>query len=386
MKNTYPKYKTVELMLIKSKLAKKDKDILNKFLIFCGGTAGEKKLRNIEVKMLQIRDVSNISYSDWDLEKLREFLSVLNRSEISKATKNEIKKTFKRFLKEYYDDWSKKFKGLTDIKGENDMNHERLNANTILASEELEKIIRKAESLRYKALITLMFESGGRPEEILKLKWKDINLDKKEVKLSSSKNKTVRINPIKESIIHLMRYKQEFPFPDVQSNDFLFPSSTERKKHLSVSYFGMRFRILARKAIGRDIFPYILRHTRATQLQKVLPPKIYEKFMDHSIETATRYSHLDKDDVREVLLEKVYHVEELTEEEKEEIKNLKKELSKLKTDNIQIFKLLKKQSSINQIMLKAATKDKKTESYFKKQLNEILPKGEALKEMRVDSI
>ena len=96
--------------------------------------------------------------------------------------------------------------------------------------------------------------------------------------------------------------------------------------------------------------------------------------------------YLSTDELNEEILEKVYHVEELTEEEKGEIKTLKKELSKLKTDNIQIFKLLKKQSSINQIMLKAATKDKKTESYFKKQLNEILPKGEALYGMRIDSI
>ena len=49
--------------------------------------------------------------------------------------------------------------------------------------------------------------------------------------------------------------------------------------------------------------------------------------MDHSIEMASRYSHLNQDDVREQLLEKVYHIEELTEKEKDEIKKLKRDFA-----------------------------------------------------------
>ncbi len=199
MRSLFPKYKTGELIISESKLNKKDKDILNKFLIYCGGTAGEKKLKNIKIIMLKIRDVSEIDYDKWDLDILRVFLALLNKSkEISKATKNGVKKVLKRFLKENYSDWSEKFKGLKDIKGENDMNQKKLNANTILTPEDLEKIIRKAESLKYKALIMLLYESGARPSEVLNLKWKDINLDKKEVSLFSTKNKTMRVNPIQE--------------------------------------------------------------------------------------------------------------------------------------------------------------------------------------------
>jgi len=331
MRSLFPKYKTGELIISESKLNKKDKDILNKFLIYCGGTAGEKKLKNIKIIMLKIRDVSEIDYDKWDLDILRVFLALLNKSkEISKATKNGVKKVLKRFLKENYSDWSEKFKGLKDIKGENDMNQKKLNANTILTPEDLEKIIRKAESLKYKALIMLLYESGARPSEVLNLKWKDINLDKKEVSLFSTKNKTMRVNPIQESILHLKRYKQEYPFLDVVPNDYVFPSPNKREEPFSNAYFDLILNKLSKKAIGRNIYPYILRHTRATELQKKLPPKIYEKFMDHSIEMATRYSHLDKDDVREVLLEKVYHIEELTKEETDKIKRLEMQIEKIK--------------------------------------------------------
>ena len=50
------------------------------YLTYRGGTAGEKKLANIERIMLQIYDISNISYMDWNLEKLREFLAILKRA------------------------------------------------------------------------------------------------------------------------------------------------------------------------------------------------------------------------------------------------------------------------------------------------------------------
>jgi len=343
MKDTFPKYKQGQVILLKASFKPKDKKILDNFLIYCGVTAGEKKLQIIERTIVKIRDVMQVP-----LDKIT--------------------------LKEYYKE-SVRFAELKDIKTKNGMNHERLNANTILTKDELEKLIRAAESLKYKALIMLMFESAGRPEEIMKLRWSDLDLEEGDVKLHSSKTGHTRVNPIKESVLHLKRYKQEYPYPNIMAQDYAFPSATDRKKHQPVSSLGNYFKRYGQKAINKAFFPYLLRHTRATQLQKVLPPKVYEKFMDHSIETASRYSHLDKNDVREIMLEKIYHIEELTTEEKVEVKILKKEMEKLKTDYSTNFKLLQKLSRITQVMLMAASRDKKTEEYFKKQLGNVLAEG-----------
>lgn len=267
-----------------------------------------------------------------------------------------------------------------------------------MAKENLETKARK--SILKKALIILMFESAGRSEEILKLKWSDLHLERGEVKLHSAKTGRVRVNPIKESLIHLKRYKQEFPFPDVMSMDYVFPSPINRKRCLTIGALDLYFNKLGKKALNKPLFPYLLRHTRATQLQKVLPPKIYEKFMDHSIAMAKRYSHLNKDDVREVMLEKIYHIEELTEEDKEEMSKLKEELMKLKNDNRALkdemknwsvesnrnFRLLKDLSMIVQIMTKAVVLDKKIGNIFKEQLNKVFPKGESIYSMHRRSL
>lgn len=316
-------------MLVKDKLKPKEKKILSDYIIYLNGGASEQKVQIVERQLLMIRDVSDVPYDKWNLIKLRQFLAILNKSPLANATKNDIKKHFKRFLREQYEDWSLRFKNLKDIKCGKDVNVEKINANTILQKGELEKLIRGAENLKFKALIILLYESGARPGEVLRAKWKDLDLKKGDIKLISTKNNTARNNPIKESIIHLKRYKQEYPYLDVQPDDFIFPSQKDRKEHFSVNYFSMVFRKLSIKVLGRALFPYILRHSRATELQKVLTPKIYEKFMDHSIEMASRYSHLNQDDVREQLLEKVYHIEELTAKEKVEIKKLKEKVENM---------------------------------------------------------
>jgi len=326
MKDHFPQYEKQVLKPLYKTLKKKDRDMIEEYLIFCGGTAGKTTLAKYKRTMVKSCDVIGGDLDKIDLKRLREFLNLLNQSDLRPATKNEVRKVFKRFLKESYDDWSSRFKQLNDIKGEAEINQDKINGNTILRSNELESLIRGCESLKYKALIMLMYESAGRPEEILNLRWKDVNLNKGDVKLKSSKTGNVRINPIQESIIHLKRWKQEYSFSNATADDLIFPSVYTRDKVQSLPAFGMYLKKLGNNILKRSIFPYLIRHTRATELQKTLPAKIYEKFMDHSIETATRYSHLDKEDVRDSMFKNVYKVEDLPEKKKHELE--------LKIDNL----------------------------------------------------
>lgn len=360
MGNNIKKYHHGELMFIKTKLNSKEKKIIDDYVTYLKGGMCDFKSQIVERQLLMIRDSSKVPYDQWNLTKLREFLSLLNQSSIlSNSTKNDIKKHFKRFLKERYKDWNHRFNELKDIRCGNDINHERINSNTLITKEELEKILRGAESLKLKSLIITLYETGGRPKEICTTKWKDVNLERGEIQLISTKNNTSRVVPIKESIIHLKRYYNEYPFPDVTPNDYIFPTKTDRKLPLGRSVLWSLFGQLTNRTIGRRLFPYILRHTRATELQKKLTSKVYERVMDHSIEMASRYSHLNKDDIRDEMLEKVYHIEELTPKEKEEIIELRKEL-------------LQSNKNFNQIlMIIIKVIESKTPKERKESLNEL---------------
>lgn len=327
MKKEWPVYKPYDLEIYKRSLSPRVKKLLREFLEYCSITAGEKKLKNIERNCLQVLDVME-DHTPMTLPILRKILAVLNRSNRSTATKNEIKKVLKRYLKWRHKDWNERFNSFIDIKIYDDFNHKRLNPQTILNEEELEKLIRGAESLKDRAMIILLYESGARPQEFRNLRWKDINLSRKEVLLYSNKTHRSRMNPLNESIVHIKRYKQEYPFPNVKPHYYVFPSARDPTKPLNPVSFGTRIKNLSLKSIGRPIYPYLVRHTRLTELYKQLPQKIVEKFAGHSADISTRYAHLDKDDVRQAMLEKIYHIEELTEEDKKELEVLRKRVVK----------------------------------------------------------
>lgn len=332
MKTSIPRYsnRVNAINEIEINFKPKDKKMIKDFLVFAGGSAGKTTLKKYHRNLIKICDVFDGDLDKIDLTRLREFLNILNQSDLFPPTKNEIKKVLKRFLKENYDDWSSRFKQLKDIKGENDINQNKINGDTILRKEEIERLMRGTDSLKYKSALMTLYETASRPEELFTAKWKAVNLEEGYIKLKSSKTGNVRINPIKESIIHLKRYKQEYPFPNVSPDDFIFPSPQNRNKHQSLTAAGIYIKRLGQRVLNRVVFLYLVRHTRLTELQKVLPAKIYEKFADHSIETATRYSHLNKDDVRDAMFKNVYHVEELSDDEKND---LKKEIKKLKEEN-----------------------------------------------------
>lgn len=385
MKIEYPNYKGIGIEFIRKKLPQRDKKFLDDFLGFCSITAGNKKLRNIERIMLQLYDVMEISYSVITLEELRGVLAALNKSQKSNETQNDIKKVLKRYITWYYKDWSIRFNELKDIKTKSTLNEEKINPSTLLKPDEIENLIRGAESLRHKALIILFFESGGRPEEILKLKWKDVDLVRNEVKLHSSKTDKTRVNPLNESIIHIRRYKQEYPYSNVKADDFVFPSPINREKHITVEAFGDYLKRLGFQVLNRPIFPYLIRHTRLTQIHKTLPTQVACKFAGHSPEVARRYTHLTNDDVREAMLDKIYHVEEISTKDKQSIKYLEKEidkikganaiqqknLTKIKSENKKIWKWLEKITFINKSLLKAIMKDEQVEAAVKKHLKEM---------------
>ncbi len=330
MKRNYPNYKLTGTAFIKSSLKLNEKKILKDFLTYCSITAGKKKVILIETKMLQIRDVMEKQYNSITLKDLRGFLSVLNNSDKSPGTQNDCKKVLKRFLKWKYKDWNIRFEELRDVKLKDDVNHERLNSDTMLKLEQVQALIDGAEIPRYKALIMLTYEVGARPEELLKLKWKDLDLENKKVKLHSAKTGKVRTNRFDKAKSYLERYKQEYPYGIAKTDDFVFVSPQDRDRGLGVVAWDMFFKKLSMRSLGRFTTPYILRHTRLSPLIQTLSPRAYETFAGHSLAVGMKYyGHLPSKKIEKEIDDKLYALEELSKEEKNEIVELKKQMQEV---------------------------------------------------------
>lgn len=335
-------------------LSRRNKVLINDFLDYCKITACDSSIMKIRGKIILIADTFEKDLDKLTMKDLEKFLILLNKSDLAIATKNDIKKTLKRFIKRNYLNWSSRFNGLMDIRLNTKQEKRDLDKSDLLTLDEMQMIISSVESIKYKTILLLMQETACRPEELLKLKWKAINNNSKEIKLHSSKTKEDRIIPINESFQHLERYKKECFYDPPRNIDYVFPNPRNSKKHLTTqSLSDFLLKTERRLKFKKHLYPYLWRHSVLSRMITKLSPKLYEMYSGHSLETGMKiYAHLDTDDLKKELWEKVYHIEEITKEDKETIRQVIKAIDLIQKGVEKSFGTNKEFKSANQILQK----------------------------------
>jgi integrase len=357
MKAMFPSYRESGTGFIEGKLTAKDKKILDDFCKYCRISCGDRKIRVIRATLLQFRDITEKEYSKIDLKDLRDFLVLLNQAPLSEWTKRDYKKFIKKFLKEIFKDWSRRFNEFRDVRPvsmRKAFNGKKINENTLITKEELEKLLRACQTLKWKAILTLLYESACRPQELRLLKWKDIRYTDEgaDITFYSEKTREARTLPVKDCVVHLKRWEQEYQFPDKRADDIVFPSH-KRGVIMSNNALPKTLKEICRTAGIRLIHPYLFRHTRLTFLYKKFPEQIVKKYAGHSADSKMPiiYSHISSKNVREVLLEELYNVKELTDEQRnkydQEIEDLKKQLKQQEPAIQFLLKQIAKVQGIN---------------------------------------
>lgn len=328
MLNTYPKFAKGELQNIKKKMSKKNVDIINTFYKECSTSAGNKKLQKIEQILVQFQYITKANLDNIDKEIVDSFLALLKNSYRTEWSKNEVKIYLKKFLL-----W--KYKDLDMIKNiklnSKPFNEEKINENVLFNKKDIEKLIRAAETLRWKAFIMLAFETGARPQELQDLKWQHIKFEDGYglVQLYSKKTGSSRSFPIKEAVIHLKRWKKEFCYPDIKEEDYVFPSPFYRHKPMTTSAFLINLKEIGKRAgINRNIFTYLFRHSRAHFLYDKLPQKKVEKLMGHT-DMADIYAHMSNEQAIQSMLKEIYHIEELSESDNQKMIEMEERIKHL---------------------------------------------------------
>ena len=341
MKTDYPRYKQGELDVIDKKIKGSDREALEGYLKKCSITAGEKKVNKIKKLLIQFYDVTQLPLTKQTKESVDSFLVVLNKCDKSVWTKDELKVYIKQFLVWYYKDLSlvENFKA----SGKKQLNP-KITENNLITEEDVEKMLRHAESFKESAYLLVAFQTGARPQELIEMRFKDIKFEDKyaDLTLYSSKTKQARTFPIvKETMKALWDWKQHYSYPNVKPQDFVFPSRWRNKPMTSAGLNKMLRRMAKKAGLQKDVWGYLLRHSKATRLYEELPQQIVEKLMGHK-NMAGIYAHISSKKAREELLKKVYNIEELTEQDKKEIVELKNSLEKL-TNRLNTQEIFNKQ-------------------------------------------
>jgi integrase len=171
-----------------------------------------------------------------------------------------------------------------------------------LDDDELKRLFAACKESRYKPLyliVVLALSTGMRKEELLSLKWKDVELEKERIILQQTKNGDRRNVPLKGEALALLREHAKVRRIDT---DFLFPGEkpSPQKECKPVPVSERHFDITAawnaaRKAAKLTDFRFHdLRHTTASYLamNSATLVEIAGVLGHRDLNTVRRYAHL----------------------------------------------------------------------------------------------
>jgi integrase/recombinase XerD len=165
----------------------------------------------------------------------------------------------------------------------------------VLSKEEIKILINSTENLKHKLVIKLLYSSGLRLQEIINLKRKEIDFDRKIIFVNSGKGRKDRITLLSEELkIDLLRYFGSYKF----HTDYLFEGRFGKYSKKSVQ------KILEKssKELNKKITPHMLRHSFATHLLDAGTDLRYiQKLLGHSdLKTTEIYTHVSNKNLENI--------------------------------------------------------------------------------------
>lgn len=252
-----------------------DKDLIEKFLAY----VGDKELSEDTVldyldhlrDYTFIRKGKNVHYSKYSIylmeTKVKQFLTFV-QPELSSCITPKMPKT--RKLPE-----------------------------NMLTEEDIEKLLNACQSLRDKALVAFLYESGCRKGELLSVKLNNVVLDSMGAVVTLPEGKTgARRIRVVFSASYLRQYMENHPNSD--SNSYLFCSTHAPYGRISDSGLKKQLKEIAvRAGITKNVFPHLLRHSRATHLAKHLSEQSLKTYLGWTPGSgmASVYVHLSGQDI-----------------------------------------------------------------------------------------
>ncbi len=329
-------------------LSREEKEVLERFKDYLLISASEERTKEAVREILRFRVVTGKEINDFDLEDLRYFLKELKLSTFADFTKNKIKAYLQQFIKWKFKNWSELFNNLEDLHfNSNAQRKKEITSEDILKKEDIEKLMIAEKSLFYQCFFITQYEGGLRTGECRRLKWSDVFFEEDEefcnIKVSSKKNRDATEHteeiPLNLATKYLRKLREQQKSEGIVSK-WVFPSPQNTNEYIS-KRVNDRFNEITLKVLGKPKYNYLLRHTRGTELQRLVKQNVMSKdnaisFMRHSEKMFDKvYSHMSKEDKTKILRKQVYDFKDITPEKKHQIEE---QMQKIREENAELRK------------------------------------------------
>lgn len=179
-----------------------------------------------------------------------------------------------------------------------------INPEDLLTREEIKKLMQACNHTRNQAIVSTLYESGARSQELLGLKVKTVVFDKQGGVITlKGKGKRQRRIRLVESIPYLQAWLNIHPFREKPDAPLWY--STRSKSGISYPYlYKLVVRLSKQAGIKKKVTPHVFRHSRLTELAKYLPEQKLKLFAGWTPDSkmASVYVHLSGKDLDEDIL------------------------------------------------------------------------------------
>lgn len=163
----------------------------------------------------------------------------------------------------------------------------------VLNKIEIEKMINITTNLQHKLIIMFLYYGGLRLNEVINLKWKDLDFERKTIQLKIAKGEHQRTIFLHDKLIdELNNFK-------VHREGLIFESN--RGKKYSKDTISMIVKSAAKKAkIKKNVSPHTLRHSFATHLLEAgCDIRNIQQLLGHSsVKTTQIYTHVANKNIK----------------------------------------------------------------------------------------
>ena len=183
----------------------------------------------------------------------------------------------------------------------------------VLSKEEIIDLLRATRNLKHRCILALIYASGLRIGELLNLKLRDIDVDRRQILIRQAKGRKDRYVMLAESFLPLF-----YNYLQTYEPKIYFAEGHSEKSYTASAVRSFLKDSCRRARIRKKVTPHTLRHSYATHmLENGIDLRYIQELLGHSRpETTMIYTHVTQKDLSRIQSPLDVSIKELTERSK----------------------------------------------------------------------